>query len=165
MSYSAFAVANTFLRQGRAAHVVMTPARLQMLLYLAQLAHLKVKRSPLLDDFFVCANHGPSICGIHHKLRAYDGRALDRDIPTQSADSPNVVTIPVIPETDHESSSLVAALVWRYGRTAEAELLMLVAGPESAWLRGNRGQPLTLTELLADASRVYAEGVLSPLCA
>ena len=81
MGYSAFAVANYFLRLGRDSGEEITPLKIQKLVYIAHGYHLAFTASdnspnglPLVDDEFAEAwQYGPVFPSLYHHFKRFGG--------------------------------------------------------------------------------------------
>lgn len=155
MAYSAYAVANAFVRRAQEGRLHgLTPMKLQKLMYFAQAWHLRVLRQPLLDDTFTRWTYGPVIPAIYHEFKAYGSQPVTQMASTLAMDTGGYrVHVPIIPDDDAQSWSLIDAIVDYYGSSTAASLVELSHSEGSAWAARqppDDGSAITEAEILAD---------------
>lgn len=153
MAYSAYAVANAFVRRAREGRIPnLSPMKLQKLMYFAHAWYCRVKGEPLLDDSFARWTHGPVIPSIYHEFKAYGYRPIDNMATTLSM-SPGgyAMNVPTVPDSDRDVWSLIDAVAEKYGRYDAPTLSAMTHREGSAWAKcGADGSPITLAEIKAD---------------
>ncbi|WP_395689791.1 Panacea domain-containing protein [Caenimonas koreensis] len=156
MSYSAYAVANAFIRRAKEGKIFnLSPMKLQKLLFFAQAWHIKHTEGhePLLDDTFARWAHGPVVPSLYHEFKAFGFRDINREATTLAI-GPEMdvsVNIPIIPETDHSAWGLVDAIIHKYGRLSATALSAMTHQEGSAWAKkSSDGSPITIEDILAD---------------
>lgn len=138
MAYSAFAVANAFVKKATEGELSdLSPMKLQKLMYFAQAWHLKVLEEPLLDDHFARWQHGPVIPSIYHEFKAFRWSPITRQATTLSVGTNGdfATNIPMIPAEDRNTWSLIEAIIKKYGHLSATELSNLTHKPGSAWAK------------------------------
>lgn len=155
MAYSAYAVANAFIRRAEEGRLPnLTPMKLQKLMYFAQVWHLKVMRTPLLDDNFSRWQYGPVIPAIYHEFKDYGASPITRMSNTLSATGGGYTFhVPEIPDGDRSSWSLVDAVINRWGEYDGTYLSNVTHADGSAWAaRGQNadGSVITWEEMQND---------------
>ncbi|MDT8505166.1 DUF4065 domain-containing protein [Alcaligenes nematophilus] len=155
MAYSAYAVANAFIQRARERGVNdLTPMKLQKLLYLAQAWNIKVLGQPLLDDHFSRWQYGPVIPAMYHEFKDFGARPINRMATTlAAATNGDFAQIPIIPEHDRISWSLIDAVLNRYGHLDGYQLGNLTHQMGSGWAaNGGRadGSVITIDEMMRD---------------
>lgn len=156
MAYSAYAVANAFIRKAKEGRLRnLSPMKLQKLMYYAQAWHLRVTGEPLLDDTFKRWQHGPVIPSIYHEFRAFGYSPIDREATTlsMSTNGDVVMHVPTVPEDDQSVWSLVDAIIDRYGKLPATTLSAMTHQPGSAWAQGGPdGSEITTEQIKTDAT-------------
>lgn len=155
MAYSAYAVANAFLKRAEERGITdISPMKLQKLMYFAQAWHLKILHTPLLDDSFARWQHGPVIPSIYHEFKAFGFSPITRKATTLAmaafgyGGSDNV---PIIPSHDVNSWNLIDAMLNRYAQFDATTLSGMTHLPGSAWAQGNAdGSVITHSEIIRD---------------
>lgn len=153
MAYSAFAVANAFIRRANDRGIRdVTPMKLQKLVFFAQAWHLKVLGVPLLDDHFSRWQHGPVIPALYHEFKDYGYHPIDRLATTLSREwNGGADNVPIIPAHDVSSWNLIDAVLDKYGHYDGVSLSALTHQPGSAWAQyGPDGSVITYQQLLED---------------
>lgn len=154
MAYSAFAVANAFIRRADERGIRdLSPMKLQKLVYFAQAWHLKILGRPLLDDNFARWQHGPVIPALYHEFKAFGYFPITRMATTLAMEAFGYGgdNVPIIPQHDQSSWNLVDAILNRYGNVDAVELSRLTHLPNSAWAsRGADGSVITHEEIQLD---------------
>ena len=129
--YSAFAVANAFIRL---APPCMTPMKLQKLLYVAQAWYLRERGCPLIDDHFSRWQYGPVIPSIHHKFKAYEAGVITQPAQTLGANRDDCdALIPAVPESDGDTWALLRVIAGKYGVFSAQQLAAMLMRQSSAW--------------------------------
>ena len=130
MAYSPSAVANTILARSFSDNNLITPMKLQRLLYLVASEYAKESGATLLETGFQTWAYGPVDYLVHDKFRPFSRRAIDRYARDAQGNA-------LVINTD-EDPALRSALdrVWRATRTLTAvELSDIVRVEGSAWDR------------------------------
>ncbi len=157
MAYSAYAVANAFIRRAQEGRLMgLSPMKLQKLMYFAQVWHLRgtPDRRPLLDDNFARWTHGPVVPSIYHEFKAYGYQPIGRMATTLSANQNGyAMNVPTIPDEDRSAWGLIDAIIGKYGHLDATTLSSLTHLPGSAWAAGGpNGAVITAQEMINDAT-------------
>lgn len=145
MTYSAYAVANAFVRRAQEGRLHdLSANKLQKLIYFAHAWHLRVLGLPLIHDIFVRWPTGPALPCIAVQFRAYRGRRILQVVKTLSGDDePEHWTTPVLPDEDTNAWSLVDTIIRRYGSESALKLSDRTHAKDSAWSQGTPdGSPI-----------------------
>lgn len=157
MAYSAYAVANAFVKKATDGELPgLSPMKLQKLMYFAQAWHLKVLKEPLLDDHFARWQHGPVIPSIYHEFKAFGWNPINRFATTLSvgADGDFAMNVPMIPSEDKDTWGLIGAIIKKYGHLPATALSELTHKDGSAWKNGggSNGTVIALDDIGKDTS-------------
>ncbi len=140
MSYSAYAVANTFIAKAAEGHLPeLTAMKLQRLMFFAQSWHLRGTGMPLFDDVFQRWGHGPVVPCIFHKLRDFGPNVVDQPITVANPHDGVMRLVPGIPESDTSAHELIQRIVKTHGKLSGLELSLLATAPGGAWERRGGG--------------------------
>lgn len=153
MAYSAYAVANAFVRRAKEGRLPnLSPMKLQKLMYFAHAWYCKYRNAPLLDDSFARWTHGPVIPSIYHEFKAYGYRPIDNMATTLSLSSNGYsMNVPTVPDIDHDVWSLIDAVAEKYGRYDGPTLSAMTHREGSAWAKnGPDGSAITFAEIIQD---------------
>lgn len=155
MSYSAYAVANAFVRRAQEGRLPsLSPMKLQKLMYFAQAWHLRgTGGQPFLDDNFSRWTHGPVIPAIYHEFKAYGYHPISQMATTLSANGNGFhMNIPTIPDEDRNAWGLIDAIINKYGGLDATHLSKITHLANSAWANGGgaNGTVITLQDIMAD---------------
>lgn len=142
-------VANRFIRQARTEDVLLSPLKLQCLIYLLYRQYLKKTKRRLFEEFFVVALNGPMLLSIQtamYELHNFDGGEIDYFRKSDGTfEYINIV----------KSKELQYAFldVWYdYKNRAGNELLKSICKPTGAWRKARS----TGSKVLADID-IYKE--------
>ena len=155
MAYSAYAVANAFVQRAKEGRLPnLSPMKLQKLMYFAHAWHLKIAKTPLLDDNFARWQHGPVVPAIYHEFKAYGYMPIDRMATTLAFDQGEyVMNVPTIPSEDTSTWRLIDAVINKYGFIDGPTLSNWTHLPDSAWAKkGPDGSVITAAEIQSDAT-------------
>ena len=158
MAYSAYAVANAFVRRAKEGRLPnLSPMKLQKLMYFAHAWYCKYRHAPLLDDSFARWTHGPVIPSIYHEFKAYGYRPIDNMATTLSMGvNGYAMNVPTVPDTDTDVWALIDAVIGKFGHIDAGRLSAMTHLPGSAWSAGKvagqeaDGSPITFGEILSD---------------
>lgn len=153
MAYSAYAVANAFVKRAKEGALPrLSPMKLQKLMYFAQAWHLKVLDKPFMDDNFARWQHGPVVPSIYHEFKAFGYTTITREATTLSQDDGQfVMNVPTIPADDSNAWGLIDAVIRKYGEFDGPALSELTHADGSAWaLRRGDGSVITPDEIKQD---------------
>ena len=78
MPYSAASVANGFLQRSFSDGNLITPMKIQKLVYIAHGCTLVECEAPLLDELFEAWKFGPVLSSLYHTCKQYGRRGIDR---------------------------------------------------------------------------------------
>ena len=151
--YSAYAVANAFIRRAQAGRLSdLNSMKLQKLMYFTQAWHLRVKGVPLIDDTFIRCANGPILPSIHHQVKRYDMRSITQTIQALSGDDdPDESWTPILRKEDVSALDLIDFISERYGCLSWRELSALTHLPASAWSQGEADEsPITNEQIRND---------------
>ncbi len=124
MAYPVITVANSLLKVARDNHELLTPLKLQKLVYLAQGVALAVSdgQKPLFDEPVRAWQYGPVVQSLYDAVKRYGSGSITESIPMPTA---YFFSPPVIPESD-EFSWDVLRVVWEaYGHLSATQLVAL----------------------------------------
>ena len=153
--YSAYAIANAFIRRAQAGRLPnLNSMKLQKLMYFAQAWHLQKKRIPLFRDTFTRGLNGPVLNSIDHQVMAYGTRPITQTIRILSGgDDPEAWRVPDIRWHDDSALGLVDAICRHYGEHSAEVLSEMTHQPGSAWSQGVAdGSPITNESIYQDSA-------------
>lgn len=137
--YSAFSVANAFIKRGLEGRLPgLTPMKLQKLLFFTQAWYLKVVGEPLIDEIFTRRENGPILPSVYYQLKDYDERIVGQTIRILGgSDSRYEWKVPVLREDDENTWDLIDAIIGSYGHLSPRALSDMTHLPGSAWSQGS----------------------------
>lgn len=130
MAYSVFTVANSLLKVAKDHHELLTPLKLQKLIYLAQGVALAASegKKPLFNELVEAWQYGPVVQSLYNVVKRYGSGSIPESIPMPPA---YVFSSTVIPEDD-EASWEVLRKVWdAYGHLSATQLVALTHRAEA----------------------------------
>jgi uncharacterized phage-associated protein len=147
MGHSAKAVANAFLEIAQEHGAVLTPLKIQKLVYIAHGWSLGLLNVPLIDDERAEAwQYGPVFPSLYHEFKCYgkggiSSKATEVDF-VDSDDLDLCVVEPKIPESELTTWTLLRRVWDQYGKFGGIGLSELTHRPGTPWERtwkSNRG--------------------------
>lgn len=157
MPYSSKAVANHFIGlalRGGIPH--LTPMKLQRLLYLAQVFHLRRSGSPLILDIFQKWETGPALPSIYHALKHLGANAIGCELMIPSPDGK--ILKPMVHDSDQAALRLLDQIALRYGAFSGPELSAIAIEDFFPGFRAKKdGDPISDDELQSAAEHALAK--------
>jgi uncharacterized phage-associated protein len=152
MSYSALAVANTFISMGKSDKIRgLTPMKLQKLLFFSQLLYLVKKDEKLIDAEFDRWKFGPVIPAIYELFSVYGRDSIDQQAGVLVGDGDELVLrAPVVDSGDNETIKFLGLIAKRLGRYDAISLSNLSHAKGTAWAIGDPGTTITTEDLKND---------------
>lgn len=141
--YSAFAIANSFIKRAKEKGVKdMTPMKLQKIMFYAQSHYLNINgvESPLFDDFFARWKHGPVIPSVYHTFKYFGSSSISKYATNAYG------AIPIVSDQDDSVISFIDSVLDAYGKYSGAQLSSMTQQPITAWKQPD-GSVITNQEL------------------
>lgn len=153
--YSAYAIANEFIRRAQAGRLPgLNSMKLQKLMYFAQAWHLQETGTPFFEDTFTRGKNGPVLNSIHHQVKCYCERPITQTIRILSGgDDREVWRVPEVQRYDATSLALVDAICEQFGHLSAQALSDLTHRPGSAWSQAEPdGSPISEAAIRDDVT-------------
>ncbi len=124
MAYSVFTVANSLLKVAKDHHELLTPLKLQKLIYLAQGVALAVSdgKRPLFTEPVEAWQYGPVVQSLYDVVKRYGSGSITEPIPKPPA---YFFSPTVIPEDDQVSWEILRKVWDAYGHLSATQLVAL----------------------------------------
>ena len=111
--YSAAAVANAFLQHGFSDESVISPMKIQKLLYFSHGYSLVELEEPLIDEVFEAWKFGPVLPSLYHECKNFGRGAIDRYLKDIDPDTGETRRAPI---PRNENAKEIIDYVWsEYG--------------------------------------------------
>lgn len=143
MAYSAKAIANYFLDIAESTGHVITPMKLQKLVYFAHGWNLAITAAPLIDEQVEAWQFGPVISSLYHAFKKYGGSpitgyAKEMDLAkisssTDESSLADAYQTPRVPPNDHETIKLLSKIWEIYGTFTAVQLSNLTHLDGTPW--------------------------------
>lgn len=131
MSYSSKAVANKFIDVAHKHGELLTPMKLQKLVYYAHGWYLSLKcGSPLINEKIEAWPYGPVIPSIYHEFKSYGGDVITR-YATEIDNEFQIVTPQI--DNGYELDSFMEKIWEVYGKYSGIQLSNMTHEPGSPW--------------------------------
>lgn len=152
-----FAVANEFIKDKELP--VLTPMKIQKLIYYANLWYVEATNQPIVDEPFCRWRFGPVVPSLYHQLKNYGDKPVTNllrwtDINDETGDV-NFFT-PYISPQDINAISCIEQIKRKYGSYTGTQLSNLSHRDGSAWSisRQEDGKICSETRTIADGSTI-----------
>lgn len=83
--FDALDIANYFIKKGISEGNLLSPMKVQKLVYLSHGWNLAVEDKPLIHNPIQAWNYGPVIPDLYHKLKIYGNEVIDKEISTSTS--------------------------------------------------------------------------------
>ena len=149
MSYISAHISNTLLSYSFADHRLISPARMQSIMYLVAFDYAKWTRRTLLEEWFLVHKNGPVLYSVYDKYRCFVGGVIThyiRDVRGEAY---------VIDEKSDIDVYCSIERIWYMTKEfSDAELSVLTCMNGSAWSRARAkgNQVLSPDDIAADTS-------------
>lgn len=142
--YDPLAVANYFIRKGTEDNkYLITPMKLQKLIYFAHGWHLGIIGSPLIDELCEAWDYGPVIQSVYHEFKKYGNKPITRladqfqfsDVSDKSLELDDCLEFytPEINPKDIDTKKLLDRILKVYGDKSALYLSQLTHLPGTPW--------------------------------
>lgn len=141
MPYPVKAVANYFIDRGLESKVVITPMKLQKLMYYAHGWYLAITNSPLLDENVEAWEYGPVIPSIYHEFKIFGNSKIPTKTSEVNFDGSSGMPRITYPSIDdcpdkrlNETTKQILDRVWDvYGKYKALQLSTMTHAEGSPW--------------------------------
>ena len=133
MKYSSLAVANTFIDIAKKEDKLLTPMKLQKLVYFAHGWYLALEEKPLIHEQVEAWKYGPVIPTIYHEFKVYGTNGIKKQAyESQLDESFNIITTKPIVE-DKETLEFLDKIWDTYGHFSGIQLSNATHEPDTPW--------------------------------
>lgn len=140
MTYSSKAIANYFLELAKSSDELLTPMKLQKLIYFAHGWHLAIYDEPLISETVEAWRFGPVVPSVYHEFKGY-GSGTISDFATEldlTDDDDSFSLTSYIPKVNQNDEKVIALLkkIWEiYGKYSGITLSNLTHKDDSPWAK------------------------------
>lgn len=140
MTYSSKAIANYFLELAKDSEELLTPMKLQKLIYFAHGWHLAIYDEPLISETVEAWRFGPVVPSIYHEFKNYgsgtiSGFATEFDLNDDDDSLSLTSYIPTINQNDGKVIALLKKIWEIYGKYSGITLSNLTHKDDSPWAK------------------------------
>ena len=157
MAYSAKSVANFFIDHAKSLGQVVSPMKLQKLVYYANGWYAGYTGEPLIDETVEAWQYGPVIESIYHEFKRFGSGPITRKATEFDLATLEEREIP--PPLDEGVRKFLASIWSSYGQYTAIALSEMTHAPDSPWAKswnGVRGKDIPF-ELIAEHFKAAVE--------
>ena len=137
MSYDSVAVANYLIERARQRGEMLTPMKVQKLVYFAHGWNLAINDQPLLRERIEAWKYGPVVPALYEELREFGSRPIPAPVEVMRVEANRLAVLqPTLDAADGDTSATKELLdrVWDvYGHYSAVQLSNATHAPGSPW--------------------------------
>lgn len=149
MAYDAKAVANCFLSLAQANGQLLTPMKLQKLVYFAHGWSLGLTGQPLIDEPVQAWPYGPVVPSLYHEFKHFGARPIGSAAVEFDFEKGDFFA-PHIPETDEDATRIIERIWEVYGKHSAMDLSNHTHLPGTPWDDARKTLPDQRSAVISD---------------